>query len=189
MLSAYFEVKSSISNTGFAKAQTKKAKRKAGAARAKDVVVVVEAAEPDETSVRHARVREGNDDLCGLGDVVGGSSMTSDVTSSSLVRASAEDVIIMEDKWEYLWDDKAADDDNDDDLENEHESGGEEEPVVMMDALQDPTEDSDYGASLDQPSQLEVSPVIFRKSLERKMSTAAITEYQGPRLTLEDDDF
>ncbi len=188
MLSAYFDVKSTVSNTGFAKAQKKKSapRRKPGAS-------VVEAAEPDETTaVRHARVRDGDDDLRGL--LAAQESSLTSAASSSLIRGGAQaDDIITEDKWEYLWNDKAGDDgddlDNDDDGDGDREAEEEDEAVDSLTALPPEGADSDYGASMDQPCHMDASPLMFRKSLERKLSCAGIVEYEGPRLTLEDDDF
>lgn len=199
MLSAYFEVKSSISTSGFARATKNKKsapKRRGGA---KDSAV--EAAEPDETTaVRHARVRDVDDDLRGfMSTGVGESSVTS--ASGSLVSGvrgcgAAED-IITEDTWEHLWDDKAGDPDCDD---RDDEYGGDEEDctledpdeqdtVLLLDSMRDP-EAGDFD-SVGQSSQLNVSPEVFRKSLERKASSSACAaaEYSGPKLTLEDDDF
>lgn len=188
MLSAYFEVKSSISNSGFAKASKKSAPKPAPRRKA----AAVEAAEPDETTaVRHARVRDVDDDLRGFTAAgIEGSSVTS--ASSSLVRGStAADDVITEDKWEHLWDDKACGDDDDCDLDDDCEIEDPDEDIEQTVLLRDPAaDDSDYGVSLDQPpSQLNASPTVFRKSLERKASSAGMAEYTGPKLTLEDDDF
>ena len=202
MLSAYFEVKSSISTSGFARAtKNKKSAPKRKGSGAKDSCVV-EAAEPDETTaVRHARVRDVDDDLRGFMSMgVGESSVTS--ASGSLVsgvRGSgvAED-IITEDTWEHLWDDKAGDDPDCEDRDDEY--GGEEEDctlggdpdedtVLLLDSMRDP--EADDFDSVGQSSQLNVSPEVFRKSLERKASSSACAavEYSGPKLTLEDDNF
>jgi hypothetical protein len=204
MLSAYFEVTSSISTSGFAKAHKKSAPKPAPKRKgAKDSSSsAVEASEPDETTaVRHARVRDVDDDLRGfipIG-VVTGSSVTS--ASGSLVR---ED-IITEDRWEHLWDDKAGDAGDPDFEDDEYDHGEEEDCIVgdpaeedteqevlLLDSMRDPAaEDFEYCASPgQQSSQLNVSPEVFRKSLERKASSACVvSEYSGPRLTLEDDDF
>ena len=183
MLSAYFEVKSSISTSGFARAT---AKNKKSAPKRKGVAKdsAVEAAEPDETTaVRHARVRDIDDDLRGFMSTGVGESSSVTSASGSLMSGvrgcgAAED-IITEDTWEHLWDDKAGDPDFDD---RDDEYGGDEDDctledpdehdtVLLLDSMRDP--EADDFDSVGRSSQLNVSPEVFRKSLERKASSSA----------------